>query len=87
MVVTVNEAGRRGGLAVLRNRGHDFYVDIGRRGQKVMRARYPNMAREWGKKGGRPRKSGLQEIMGEARNKRKEETDPPRTNLGSPAKV
>lgn len=61
--ITVREAGRKGGLAVLRNRGRDFYVEIGRRGQNVMRARYPNMAREWGKKGGRPHKSSLDEIM------------------------
>ena len=65
--ITVSEAGRKGGLTVLRNRGRDFYVEIGRRGQNVMRARYPNMAREWGKKGGRPRKSSLEEIMREAK--------------------
>jgi general stress protein YciG len=65
--ITVSEAGRKGGLAVLRNRGHAFFVEIGKRGQNVMRERYPNMASEWGKKGGRPRKSNLEGIMGEAK--------------------
>lgn len=67
MGITVNEAGRRGGLSLLAKKGKEFYVEIGRRGQSVMRARYPNMAKEWGKKGGRPRKSNLEEIMREAK--------------------
>jgi len=55
-VVTVSEAGRKGGLSVLQKRGRNFFKEIGRKGQETMRKRYPNMASEWGKKGGRPRK-------------------------------
>jgi len=65
MAVTVNEAGRKGGLTVLHNRGRAFYSRIGRIGQAVMRQRYPGMATVWGKKGGRPRKISLGGIMGE----------------------
>lgn len=54
--VTVGEAGRKGGLTVLQKKGRNFFIEIGRKGQRVMRKRYPNMASEWGKKGGRPRK-------------------------------
>ena len=66
---TVREAGRRGGLAVLRKYGRRFFVETGRKGQAAMRERYPNMASEWGKKGGRPRKPHLDDIVGEPRNK------------------
>jgi hypothetical protein len=63
--MTVNEAGHRGGLAVLHRRGPDFFVYIGKKGQVAMRAKYPNKAREWGKLGGRPKKPGLYLVMGE----------------------
>ena len=59
MAITVNEAGRRGGLTVLGNRGRGHFVKIGRKGQSAMRRKYPGMAREWGKMGGRPRKPKL----------------------------
>ncbi len=59
MAITVNEAGRRGGLTALKNHGREFFAEIGRRGQKAMRAKYPDSASEWGKKGGRPRKFDL----------------------------
>lgn len=55
--LTVVEAGRRGGLSVLREKGHEFFVEIGSKGQAELRKRYPGMASEWGKKGGRPRKT------------------------------
>ena len=56
-MITVNEAGRRGGLACLRNKGNDFFVEIGRKGQQAMREKYPNFASQWGKLGGRPKKA------------------------------
>lgn len=59
MAITVDEAGRKGGLALLRNRGREFYAEIGRKGQKAMRAKYPDSASEWGRKGGRPGKPTL----------------------------
>lgn len=64
MSITVNEAGHRGGLSVFRARGCQFFADIGRKGQRVMRARYPNMASQWGKLGGRPRKPKLEDFTG-----------------------
>ena len=65
MGISVNEAGRKGGLAVLRKRGRTFFVEIGSKGQAATRQKYPGMAREWGKLGGRPKKPGIDE-MGEA---------------------
>jgi len=62
MSITVAEAGKRGGLSVLRKHGREFYAQIGRKGQKSMRRRYPNMAREWGKLGGRPKKQSLDDM-------------------------
>jgi hypothetical protein len=57
--ITVNEAGRKGGLALLIKRGKNHFVEIGKKGQEVMKKRYPGMASSWGKKGGRPRKNNL----------------------------
>jgi general stress protein YciG len=63
--MNVVEAGRKGGLTVLRKLGREFYVRIGQQGQIVMRQKYPNMASAWGKKGGRRKKPNLEEKMGE----------------------
>ena len=63
--LNVREAGRKGGQTVFRNRGREFYRQIGAKGQKEMRARYPDMASQWGKLGGRPRKPSLNQVMGE----------------------
>lgn len=63
----MQEAGRLGGLRLLQNRGKAYFAEIGRRGQRAMRRRYPGMAAEWGKKGGRPRKPNLGEIEGETK--------------------
>ena len=57
--ITVAEAGRRGGLAVLSKRGVKHFAEIGKKGQGVMKKRYPGMASIWGKKGGRPSKSSF----------------------------
>ena len=57
--ITVIEAGRRGGLALLGMRGHKHFAEIGKKGQEALRKRYPGMASEWGKKGGRPRKNNI----------------------------
>lgn len=65
MTISVVEAGRIGGLTVLRTRGPQFYSKIGRKGQEAMRRKHPDMASEWGKKGGRPRKATLAKNMGE----------------------
>jgi hypothetical protein len=65
MTLTVAEAGRRGGLRLLQTRGRAHFGAIGRKGQQAMRRKYPGMATEWGKRGGRPRKLTLGQIMGE----------------------
>jgi len=70
MSITVAEAGRRGGLAVLRNRGRTFYSEIGKKGQAAMRRKHPGMATEWGRRGGRPRKLTLAQIVGDERQVR-----------------
>lgn len=57
--ITVAEAGRRGGLSLLNRRGNKHFSEIGRKGQEILRKRYPGMASEWGKKGGRPRKKTI----------------------------
>ena len=62
--ITVAEAGRKGGLAVLQKHGRGHFAEIGRKGQIATRQRYPGKAHEWGKMGGRPRKLPLNE-MGE----------------------
>ena len=65
MSISVAEAGRKGGLTGLYRRGGAFYSEIGKKGQQAMRQKYPNMASEWGKLGGRPKKLTLNQIMGE----------------------
>jgi general stress protein YciG len=67
VATTVRDAGRKGGLSCLRNWGRDFFVEIGKKGQLEMRRKHPGMARNWGKRGGRPRKPTLDEIVGEKR--------------------
>ena len=64
MSITVIEAGQKGGFTVLQRYGRQFFVDIGEKGQKAMRQKYPNMASEWGKLGGRPKKLTLNQIVG-----------------------
>ena len=57
--LTIKEAGRKGGLALLSKRGKKHLAEIGRKGQEVMKKRYPGMASTWGKKGGRPRGNNI----------------------------
>ena len=57
--ITASEAGRKGGLALFSKRGKKHFAEIGKKGQEIMKKRYPRMASEWGKKGGRPRKNNL----------------------------
>ncbi len=63
--LSVREAGRRGGLAVLRKYGKGYFAEIGKMGQEAMRTRYPNKASAWGKQGGRPKKLEIEKNMGE----------------------
>lgn len=70
MIMSVREAGAIGGRAVLQRYGLRFYSQIGRLGQKAMRRKYPGMATEWGKLGGRPRKLNLNEMGQEGKPKK-----------------
>ena len=55
--MTIKDAGRKGGLALLNKRGKKHFAEIGKKGQEVIKKRYPGMASTWCKKGGRPRKN------------------------------
>lgn len=59
MGISVEEAGKKGGLTTLNLKGSVFFSTIGRKGQKALRYKYPGMASKWGKLGGRPKKSTL----------------------------
>jgi len=59
---TVAEAGRKGGLALTAKRGRFWFAQIGAKGQRALRAKYPDMAQKWGKKGGRPTKPTLSDL-------------------------
>ena len=59
MASTVDKAGRKGGLTLLGKRGRKHFASIGKKGQEVLVKRYPGMASEWGKKGGRPKKNNI----------------------------
>ena len=61
-MLNVREAGRKGGLATFQLLGRSHFAQIGRRGQLSLRQKHPSMAREWGRKGGRPRKLRLKEV-------------------------
>lgn len=71
-------------MTVLGNRGRGHFVRIGRKGQSAMRQKYPDMARQWGKLGGRPRKPKLADAGEAAADRRKEDEDPPCWRLASP---
>ena len=60
--ITVAAAGRKGGLGLLDKRGKKHFAEIGKKGQEVIKKRYPGMASKWGKKGGRPRKDNIEII-------------------------
>jgi hypothetical protein len=57
--ISVREAGKRGGLALLYKRGNKHFSEIGKKGKEELNRLYPGMASAWGKKGGRPRKENL----------------------------
>jgi len=63
--ITVAEAGRRGGRATLENQGVDFFSRIGKKGGKRTAQLYADLLREFGRKGGRPRRPTLDQYMGE----------------------
>ena len=67
--ISVKAAGRRGGTTTRERYGSDFYRRIGRMGGERTRALYAELLKEFGKKGGRPRRPTLDEYMGEEAGK------------------
>lgn len=62
--ITVKEAGQRGGRATFENQGADFFRKIGRRGGRRTVELYGELLKEFGKRGGRPRRPALNESVG-----------------------
>jgi general stress protein YciG len=64
--ISVTEAGARGG-AVTRDRyaGTGFYQRIGAKGGKKTAELYADLLKEFGRRGGRPRRPALDESVGE----------------------
>jgi general stress protein YciG len=64
-LMTVREAGTRGGRATLEKYGKDYYSRIGRKGGERTAQLYREFLSEFGKKGGRPRRPNLSEYREE----------------------
>ena len=64
-VLTVTQAGRRGGSATLQNQGMDFFKKIGQKGGRRTAELYAAQLSEFGKKGGRLRRPTLDEFARE----------------------
>lgn len=71
--ISVKEAGRRGGRSTLARRGTAFFREIGAKGGKRQKELYSDLLTEFGKKGGRPKRSNL-ESVGEGDQHEKEAT-------------
>jgi general stress protein YciG len=67
--ISVKEAGRRGGRTTRDRYGSDFYRRIGKMGGERTRELYGELLKEFGKKGGRPRRPTLDEYMREEAGK------------------
>lgn len=63
--ISVREAGRRGGRATLENQGRDFFSQIGKKGGERTAELYRDLLRQFGQRGGRPKRPALNEPMGE----------------------
>ena len=63
--ISVREAGARGGRSTLQRRGTKFFREIGRRGGRRTAELYHDLLKEFGKKGGRPRRPALHESAGD----------------------
>ncbi len=63
--ISVHEAGRRGGQSTLERRGTKFFQEIGAKGGRRTAELYADLLKQFGKKGGRPRRPALDQSMGE----------------------
>lgn len=64
-LMSVAEAGRKGGTATRSRHGSEFYRRIGSRGGQSTKKLYSHLLREFGKHGGRPKRPSLNESAGE----------------------
>lgn len=73
MSVSVQEAGRKGGISTRNKHGLAFLRQIGQRGGCTTAERYKDKLSYWGKMGGRPQKTNLADMeeIPEAKFKRK----------------
>jgi general stress protein YciG len=67
--ISVKMAGKRGGTTTRDRYGSDFYRRIGKMGGERTRELYAELLKEFGKRGGRPRRPTLDEYMGEEAGK------------------
>lgn len=59
MSMSVQQAGRKDGLATKDRHGLSFLREIGKKGGQITSIRYQDKYSIWGKMGGRPRKISL----------------------------
>ena len=71
-VLNVQEAGARGGRTTLERHGTHFYQKIGKKGGRRTKELYGDLIREFGKRGGRPRRPSLNN-MGETTSPQEKE--------------
>ncbi len=71
--ITVAEAGARGGRATLEARGRDFFRKIGSKGGQQTAKLYGDLLKDFGRRGGRPRRLSLSESMGGKDREEKED--------------
>lgn len=69
--ISVKEAGRRGGKSTLEHRGTEFFREIGAKGGKRQKELYSDLLREFGRRGGRPRRPSLEDSTGEGSPEKK----------------
>lgn len=67
---SVAEAGRRGGRKTLERHGHEHFRAIGKKGGERTKELYAELLREFGSRGGRPRRPALDEFMGEGAHRK-----------------
>lgn len=64
-MMTVSQAGRKGGFATLQSQGIEHFKKIGQKGGKQTAKLYRHLLSEYGKRGGRPRLPKLTDSMEE----------------------
>jgi uncharacterized protein len=70
-VISVKEAGKRGGETTLERHGADFFRRIGKKGGKHNSQLYRELLCERGKLGGRPKRAAINEGRGEEAGKKR----------------